>query len=74
MDVRSHGVWLEVRNFIWVSGVHGWRAGLKNRERWFDSTLSHHRPLVKAIIPVIAVDDKARLLPSEKYLGALATR
>ena len=28
--------------FIWVGGVHGWRAGLKNRERWFDSTSAHH--------------------------------
>ena len=28
---------------IWDGGVHGWRAGLKNRERWFDSTPSHHK-------------------------------
>lgn len=28
---------------IWDGGVHGWRAGLKNRERWFDSTPSHQR-------------------------------
>ena len=27
--------------YIWKVGVHGWRAGLKNRERWFDSTPSH---------------------------------
>ena len=38
-----------VQNFIWVGDVHGWRAGLKNRKRWFDSTLTHHRPLDKAI-------------------------
>ena len=32
--------------YKWVGGVHGWRAGLKNRERWFDSTPSHHTPIV----------------------------
>ena len=30
--------------FIWVGGVHGWRAGLKNRERWFDYTPTHQLP------------------------------
>ena len=45
MDVRSHEVWLDVWNFIWDGDVHGWRAGLKNRKRWFDSTPSHQGPL-----------------------------
>ena len=65
---------MRLDNFIWGGGVQGWRTGLKIRGRPFDSDPSHHRPLVKAIIPVIAVDDKARLSPSEKYLGASATR
>ena len=30
------------KNHIWVGGVHGWRAGLKIRERWFDSNPAHH--------------------------------
>ena len=33
--------------FIWGGGVQGWRAGLKNRERPFDSDPSHHRQLVR---------------------------
>ena len=31
-----------IRHPIRVGGVHGWRAGLKIRERWFDSNPAHH--------------------------------
>ena len=41
MDVRSHEVWLDVWNFIWVGGVQGWRTGLKIRGRPFDSDPTH---------------------------------
>ena len=45
MDVRSHEVWLDVWNFIWVGGVQGWRTGLKIRGRPFDSDPTHQQRL-----------------------------
>ena len=45
MDVRSHEVLLDVWNFIWGGGVQGWRTGLKNRGRPFDSDPSHQGQL-----------------------------
>ena len=45
VDVRSHGVWLDVWNFIWVGGVQGWRTGLKIRGRPFDSDPTHQGQL-----------------------------
>ena len=26
---------------IWADDVHGWRTGLKNQRRWFNSTSAH---------------------------------
>ena len=41
MDAYDHEVLLDVRNFIWVGGVQGWRTGLKIRGRPFDSDPTH---------------------------------
>ena len=67
MGAYDREVWLDVRNFIWVGGVQGWRTGLKIRGRPFDSDPTHHR-LIRSeevtAVPVgkaktnLAMDDK----------------
>ena len=61
--------------YIWVGDIRGRCAGLKNRERWFDSTPSHQGQLVRLVkIPTLAVDDRARTLGYSETIRARTAR